>query len=230
MKTKYEVIQIDQVEITVDVSMFSKTGEMFFNATDMAKPFDKTPKDFLRIKPTKEYIEEIFKEDFNPINSYEELVRIRRGKYGGTWFHNELAFEFAGWCSAKFRRQLHKWAEQYMIKELEWQRKRLEAKTGFLPMTNAVQLAHDNPMHFHFSNEADLINIIVLGMRAREYKILHGVDRVRDAVSAAELEQIRHLQNMNTGLIEMGMNFQDRKNFLFENHNKRLALYEGIAA
>lgn len=107
MKTKYEIIQISQAEITVDVSLLFKTEEMFFNATQMAKAFGKTPKDFLKTRPTKEYIDEILKEDSNPFKKTEDLVNIKRGKHGGTWFHQELAFEFAGWCSPVFRRKLN---------------------------------------------------------------------------------------------------------------------------
>ncbi len=107
MKPKYEIVKIGMAAITVDISLLSKTEEMFFNATDMAKPFGKSPKDFLKIGPTKEYIEEIFKEDLNPIKSLDDLIRIVRGKFGGTWFHQELAFEFAGWCSPLFYMKHH---------------------------------------------------------------------------------------------------------------------------
>jgi len=231
MGSKYEIIEINGSEIAVDISMLTKTGEMFFNATDMAKMFDKTPKDFLKINPTKEYMEVIFKEDLNPIKNYDDLVKIKRGKYGGTWLHNELAFEFAGWCSAIFRRNLHKWAEERLKKEADWKRQRLEAKTGYLPMTDAVMRAHENPKFYHYTNEADMINLIVLGMKAKEYKEMYEVDNVRDGVSVAELKQIEHLQRINTGLIEVGMDYYQRKELLQKAHEKQLVLYEcGIAA
>ena len=136
MTSKYEIIEIDQREITVDVSLLSKTGELFFNATDIAKSFNKLPADFLRLSSTKEYIDEILKEVGNGISHNEDLIRVKQGgKYQGTWLHKELAFEFSGWCSAMFRRKLHKWTECRIEKEHDWQRKHLEAKTGFLPLT-----------------------------------------------------------------------------------------------
>lgn len=226
---KYEVIKVDQAEITVDVSLLSKTEEMLFNATQMAKPFSKTPKDFLKIGPTKEYIEEIFKEDLNPIKTIDDLVRIKRGKYGGTWFHNELAFEFAGWCSAVFRRRLHKWAEDRLRKEASWKRRRLESKTGFLPMTDAILKHHDNIKPYHFSNEADLINRIALGLSAKKFKTEMGVKSVRDAATPDQLGELTDLQLINTGLIKIGMPFKDRKEYLIQYHNNTLVLPDEVA-
>jgi hypothetical protein len=231
MGSKYEIIEINGSEIAVDTSMLTKTEEMFFNATDMAKMFDKKSVDFLRLESTKEYMEEIFKGEDSRLKNYDDLVKIKRGKYGGTWLHNELAFEFAGWCSAIFRRNLHKWAEERLKKEADWKRHRLEAKTGYLPMTDAVMRAHEDLKTYHYTNEANMINLIVLGMKAKKYREIHEVDNVRDGVSVAELKQIEHLQRINTGLIEVGMDYYQRKELLRKAHEKQLVLYEcGIAA
>jgi hypothetical protein len=224
MKSKYEIINIGKSTITVDVSLLTKTEEMYFNATDMAKPFGKKPVDFLRIESTKEYIEEVFKGGDSHLKNFNDLVQIKRGKYGGTFLHNELAFEFAGWCSPLFRRHLHKWAAKRLKQEHEWKQNRLESKTGFLPMTNAVLHAHDPVKHFHFSNEADLINDIVLGMKAKAFKQKYGVKNVRDYIDAAQLSEIERLQIINTGLIEIGMEYQKRKKHLKKCHERGLLL------
>jgi len=231
MATKYEIVEIDKNEVMVDVSLLRKTEQMFFNATKMAKPFGKKVVEFLRIKPTQEYIQ-IVLEDINSKGDqghhwkYEDLVKITKGRYGGTYLHNELAFEFAGWLSPIFRRNLHKWAQERIEKERSWKTKRLEAKTGFLPMTAAVMKNHDPVKFYHYSTEADLINRIVLGMSAKQYKKEHNVDNVRDAVCAAELSEINRLQIINTGLIEIGMPYAERKEHLIRCHNKELALSE----
>ena len=101
MKSKYEIIEVNQAEITVDVSLLSKTEEMFFNATEMAKPFGKRVQHFLSLESTQEYMEEIFKSRDSTLLKQDDLIRTTRGKYGGTWLHKELAFEFAGWCEYK---------------------------------------------------------------------------------------------------------------------------------
>ena len=232
MNTKYEVIELNQTEITVDVSLLPKTEEMFFNATQMAKPFEKRVQHFLELESTREYMEAIFKgRDSYSLNitTPDDLIQVKRGRYGGTWLHNELAFEFAGWCSAIFRRNLHKWAENRIRKEEEWKRRRLEARTGFLPMTEAIMKAHDPTRSHHYANEADMINRIVLGMPAKKFKQEMGVDNVRDAATAAQLLELDRLQRVNTGLIEIGMPFSERKEHLARCHNHELVLLGEVA-
>lgn len=226
MKPVYEVANIGGVSVTVDVSLLSKTGEMYFNATEIAKTHGKKVKDFLKLESTKEYIaiveqERVFKGDDSPLKNYENLVSIAKGKYGGTWIHKEIAFEFGGWCSAIFRRAMHKYAEQRLIQELNYQRQRQESKTGFLPMTNAIQLAHDPVKPYHYSNECNMINRIALGMSAKEFKLKYGTDSVRDHVTPAEIEAITLLQQTNTGLISIGMTYQERKKHLTTLHENR---------
>lgn len=90
MKQKYEVIEIDNAQVTVDISLLSKTEEMFFNATEIAKRFGKQPGDFLRLDSTNEYINEILVDSQTGISRLEDLVRtVRGGRYPGTWLHIE---------------------------------------------------------------------------------------------------------------------------------------------
>jgi hypothetical protein len=214
-KAKYEIIEIGSVEITVDVSLLQKSEDMFFNATEIAKQFGKKPNDFLKTGPTKEYIDIIISEYGNDLNRYEDLVRtVQGGKRQGTWLHKEIALEFAGWCSAGFRRGLHKWVENKLSDEHERKQKRLELKTGYLPLTDAIQHAHEDPKFYHYSNEADLINRIVTGMSAKEFKRVHGVENVRDGLTAAESKLMDRLQRQNASLIELGFSYEERKRLL----------------
>jgi hypothetical protein len=219
-KTKYEVVEIGQTEITVDVSLLLKNEEMFFNATEMAKHFDKNINEFLRSEPANQYIDALLNMGESHIMTRDDLIRTKRGKNGGTWLHKDLAFEFAGWCSAIFRLNLHKWVEQRLKDAEDWKRKRLEAKTGYLPMTEAIMNSHDPALFYHYSTEADLINRLVLGMSAKKYKELHGVENIRDAVSTAELKTLERLQRLNTGMLELGMGYEERKEHLSRCYQK----------
>lgn len=215
MSTKYEIIEVDNVEVTVDVSLLLKSDDMFFNATQIAKKFGKQPSDFLRLESTNDYINEIIRDSGTGISRSEDLTRIvRGGKYQGTWLHKELAFEFAGWCSAVFRRNLHKWTENRLNEEHHRRQHRLEAKTGFLPMTNAIQAAHETPEFYHYANECDMLNRIVTGMSSNKFKATHGVHSVRDAMTAAQIKLLDKLQRQNTALIELGFGYEDRKAML----------------
>jgi len=224
-KPKYEVFAVNNIEITVDVSLLLKSEELYFNATDIAKQFGKLPADFLRLQSTKEYIEEIINDSGNGISHNENLIRITQGgKYQGTWLHQELAYEFAGWLSATFRRNLHKWVNSRLKEEHQRQQHRLELRTGFLPLTTAIQAAHTDPKFFHFRNECDLINCMVTGMTAKKFKEVRGIESVRDGLTAAESQLMNKLQMQNTSLIELGFSYEERKPLLMGQADKFLSV------
>lgn len=222
MKAKYEVVTIDSVEVTVDISLLLKSDEMLFNATEMAKFFGKLPNDWLRLPETDAYIDAFLNAGFSRINSRDELITTKKGRYGGTWLHKELSLAFARWLSPVFAVHLDHWTRERIRREHEWRQKRLEARTGYLPMSSAINRTHDHPRHYHFTNEANLINRIVLGMDARRYCDLHQVPTVRDGVSMFELDEIKRLQQINTSLILLGMGYEQRKGLLSENHQQEL--------
>jgi hypothetical protein len=231
LSTKYEIVGINNIEVMADVSMLQKTDELFFNATEIAKQFGKLPADFLRLNSTKEYIEEILKDSENGIPHTENLVRVTNGgKYKGTWLHQELAYEFAGWLSATFRRNLHKWTDKRIKDEHQRQQHRLELKTGFLPLTNAVQSAHTDTKFYHFSNECDLINRLVTGMPAKKFKQVRGIENVRDGLTAAESQLMNKLQTQNTSLIELGFSSEERKRLLKKQTDKFFSAIDEAAA
>ncbi len=224
-KPKYEVFAVNNIEITVDVSLLLKSEELYFNATDIAKQFGKLPADFLRLQSTKEYIEEIINDSGNGISHNENLIRITQGgKYQGTWLHQELAYEFAGWLSATFRRSLHKWTDCRLREEHQRKQHRLELRTGFLPLTNAIQAAHTDLKPYHFSNECDLINRLVTGMPAKKFKHARNIESVRDGLTAAELRLMDKLQMQNTSLIELGFSYEERKPLLMGQADKFLGV------
>lgn len=118
------------------------------------------------------------------------------------------------------------------IKELELkaQSKQLFAltrktsKDEYLPMTNAIAEAHEEIKPYHFSNEADLINRIVLGCTASKYRQFHDIpktDAIRDYLNQAELDCIVSLQRANTVYIEDGLGFQERKDKLASLYNRK---------
>lgn len=223
-KLKYEIVAVNNIEVMADVSMLQKTDELFFNATHIAAQFGKFPADFLRLNSTKEYIDEILNDSENGISHTENLVRVTNGgRHKGTWLHQELAYEFAGWLSATFRRNLHKWADKRVEEEHQRQRHRLSLKTGFLPMTNAIQAAHTAPKFYHFSNECDLINQLVTGMSAKKFKQVRGIENVRDGLTAAESQLMDKLQAQNTSLIELGFDYDRRKELLGKQADKFFA-------
>ena len=229
-KLKYEVIAVNDIEVLADVSLLQKTDELYFNATLIAKQFGKQSADFLKLQSTNEYIAEIIKDSGNGNSLFQNLVRVTKGgKYQGTWLHKELAFEFAGWCSPLFRRNLHKWVENRINEEHLRQQYRLQLKTGFLPLTNAIQSAHKDLKPYHFSNECDLINRLVTGYTAKQFKRIHGVEQVRDGLTVEQVRLMDKLQAQDTSLIELGFSYENRKDLLTKQINKNPSLMIGVA-
>ncbi len=96
---------------------FSNENGMWVNATDMAKKFEKQPYDWLRLQYAKDFLKALIEirgfntadltfntADSTVLNSIGlgNFVKIENGKYGGTWFHEDVAIEFARWLSPAF--------------------------------------------------------------------------------------------------------------------------------
>jgi len=219
--SKYELAKVGNAILTVDVSMLDKDQSLFFNATDMAKPFGKIPKDFWKQTQNKKYLEALIVLSGDNYTK-DNFIQTKRGKYGGTYFLKDLALQFARWLSPMFGVLLDQWTIDRLQQEHEWKQFRLESKTGFLPMTNAVLHAHDPVMPYHFRNEADMINRIVLGMSAKAFKSKYRTKNIRNFIDAIQLSEINRLQIINTGLIEIGMDYKQRKEHLRHCHERGL--------
>lgn len=101
---------------------------------------------------------------------------------------------------------------------------RKTSKDEYLPMTSAIAEAHEEIKPYHFSNEADLINRIVLGQTASKYRQFHDIPKgeaIRDYLNQAELDCIIALQRANTVYIEDGLDFQERKEKLSSLFNRK---------
>lgn len=84
----------------------------------------------------------------------------------------------------------------------------------FRPMTDAIQAAHEDPKPYHFSNESDMINRIVLGMSSAQFKAHHEIAKdgsVRDYMTHEQMKAIIDLQRANTVFITMDMPYVERK-------------------
>lgn len=115
-----------------------------------------------------------------------------------------------------------------------WQARREEARMEHKPMTDAVEQTRDNPQWYHFANEADMINRIVLGMTAAQFKDHHGLPReasTRDAMTPGQVNAVQVLQKVNTGFILALMDFDHRKEILqgiFERNHRDMVIEEKL--
>lgn len=101
-------------------------------------------------------------------------------------------------------------------------------KLEFPEFTDAIMNAHEEPKHYHFSNEINMINKIVLGVTAKEFKERNGIDKsvnsIRPYLTEEQIKGIEALQRFDIGLIVMESNYTKRKEMLinyFKILNKR---------
>lgn len=115
------------------------------------------------------------------------------------------------------------------VKAIEHQKtidKRDSLKLEFRPMTDAIMNAHEDPKHYHYSNESDMINRIVLGMSAAKFRAHHEIEKsesVRDYMTQLQMDAVISLQRANTVFIEMGQDYNERKAILTKMFNDKFS-------
>ena len=91
------------------------------------------------------------------------------------------------------------------------------ASDDFPPFTQAVKDAHDEPQSYHYSNEVNLIYRIALGMDAKTFREVHGINNgesIRPYLSDAQYKAVRKLQTEDIRLLYKGADFETRKQTL----------------
>ncbi len=84
--------------------------------------------------------------------------------------------------------------------------------TNFKPMTDAIKAAKGpDDKFYHYTNEADMLNKLVTGLSAKQYKEKYGVDNVRDNLTPNQIKLLDDLQIMNTALIKLDFDLKARK-------------------
>lgn len=97
------------------------------------------------------------------------------------------------------------------------------AKLEYPALTAAIMEAHEEPKHYHFSNEADMINRIVLGISAKQYRLENGIEKgasIRPHLSLAEIRAIETLQRVDVGLLVAIPEYEERKKILTQYHER----------
>lgn len=93
----------------------------------------------------------------------------------------------------------------------------LTARMDFPEFTDAIRLMHEEPKHYHFINEVNMINRIVLGMTAKQFRDAHGIENtgsIRPYLAPEQIKAIESLQKADIGLLVAVQNFNLRKSML----------------
>ncbi len=148
----------------------------------------------------------------------------KAGRYGGgTFAHRDIAFEFGSWLSPEFKLYLIK--EFQRLKEdendrlkLTWNLQRTLAKVNYRIHTDAIKenLIPKEPnktqINFVYANEADLLNVALFGMTAKEWRDanLKAEGNIRDAASIEQLVVLSNMESINAVLIHQGLQQSER--------------------
>lgn len=145
-------------------------------------------------------------------------LQSRAGRYGGTYAHREIALNFCYWFSPTFQVYLIKEFDRLKTEEAraldsEWNVKRIMAKANYRIHTEAVRnylipprLKYTKKEGLYFASEADLINMALFGMTAKQWREknpeLKG--NIRDHATPEQLLVLSNLQALNASLLEWG--------------------------
>ncbi len=241
-KTKKTIIEVQGTEITI----ISHKQEDFISLTDMlkAKDGDFFISDWLRNRNTVEFLgiwERVHNPDFNygefatirsqaGLNSYKISVKewvhktqaiglkAAAGRYGGTYAHKDIAFEFGMWISPEFKIYLIK--EFQRLKEdensrlsLAWNLNRTLSKLNYRIHTDAIK-AHLIPAAVTpaqavvtYATEADILNVALFGQTAKQWRDSNPSleDNMREYATIEQLLVLANIEGMNAELIHMGL-------------------------
>lgn len=235
--------------IDTEVTVIQINNEDYICITDMikAKDGDFFVADWLRNRNTLEYLG-IWEKVYNPTFNYGEFAAIKSksglnsfkisvkefvektnaigiqakaGRYGGTYAHKDIAFEFAMWISPEFKIYIIK--EFQNLKEQEqqqlgWSAKRELSKINYHIHTDAIKHnlipAELTAVQISniYANEADVLNVALFGITAKEWRDANPKlkGNVRDYASINELICLSNLENLNAVLINDGILQKER--------------------
>ena len=145
----------------------------------------------------------------------------KAGRYGGTYAHKDIAFEFGMWISPKFKLLLIKEFERLKAeeqKQIGWNAKRELSKINYRIHTDAIkqnlipnELTKEQ-INYVYAEEADVLNMALFGMTAKEWrnKNKNLDDNIRDHATINELICLANLENLNSVFINDGLNQSER--------------------
>lgn len=145
------------------------------------------------------------------------------GRYGGTYAHRDIAFEFASWISAEFKLYIIKDYQRLKSDEnsrlaLGWNLNRTLAKINYRIHTDAIKDMLIPPdvtpqrQSITYASEADVLNVALFGMTAKEWRQGHpgATGNIRDEASLQQLIVLANLESINAELIRQEVPQKER--------------------
>ena len=147
----------------------------------------------------------------------------KTGRYGGTFAHRDIAFEFATWISAEFKFYLIKEFQRLKADEndrlkLEWNLQRTLAKVNYRIHTDAIKehlippTLSKEKINFMYADEADMLNMALFGMTAKQWRDANpkSEGNIRDTATIEQLVVLSNIESINAVLIHQGLKQSER--------------------
>ena len=147
----------------------------------------------------------------------------RAGRYGGTYAHRDIAFEFGSWLSPEFKLYLIKEFQRFKEEEaraasLDWSFQRTLAKINYRIHTDAIKERLIPPQLTRaqiitvYASEADLLNVALFGMTAARWRQTNPQHpgNMRDGATIEQLVVLSNLESINAVLIQQGLTMPER--------------------
>ena len=207
------------------LGLWEKMNNPEFRGVDFEPLLSETGKNSFTMSPTR-WIGE-----FNTIG-----IKTKPTKNGGTFAHRDIALEFASWISPEIRLYVIKEFQRLKIQEseqLELYGKRMLTKLNYLIHTDAIKEylipieLTDVQKSFIYASEADMLNVALFGMRAKEWKDNNPEKKgnIRDYASTIELAILSNLEYHNSLLIKDGIIQKERLIILNGEANREKELF-----
>ena len=150
-------------------------------------------------------------------------IQSKSGRYGGTFVHKDIAFEFASWISSEFKLYLIVEFQRLKADEndrlkLEWNLQRTLAKVNYRIHTDAIKenlvpptLSKDK-INFLYADEADMLNMALFGMTAKQWRDANpkAEGNIRDAANIEQLVVLSNMESINAVLIHQNLKQSER--------------------
>lgn len=235
---------------TTEITIISHNDKDYISLTDMVRPIENglaLIEKWLRNKNTIEFLG-IWEKMYNPLFNSPEFEGIKMeaglnrfimsvkqwiekthaigiiakaGRYGGTYAHKDLAFEFASWVSPQFKLYLIREFQRLKDdeqKQLAWSAKRELTKINYRIHTDAIKAnlipseITNQQAAIKYADEADVLNIAMFGMTAKQWREANPDKKgnIRDYASINELICLSNMENINAVFINDGIPQSER--------------------
>ena len=242
----------------INIRLYQEKKEDFISLTDIAKKFNERTGqlilNWLRTRSTISFLgawETIYNTNFNvlkfeyiknktgdptftlSIRDWVEQtngigIKSKTGRYGGTYAHKDIAFEFLSYLSPTFK--LYVFKEFQRLKEIEvektqhkldWTLNRVLSKVNYSIHADAIKEQLIPPriekgVGFIYAGEADILNMAIFGITAKQWRIRNKdvKGNIRDFASSEQLLVLSNLEAVNAELIRMHLSQDERIDIL----------------